>query len=59
TGYFTLSPEGSVTVTDGGTMIFKEGEGNRRYLYATPEQAEKIRARLMSLVTCPPASRNQ
>lgn len=59
TGYFTLSPEGSVTVTDGGTMIFKEGEGNRRYLYATPEQEEKIRARLMSLVTCPPASRNQ
>ena len=55
--YFTLSPEGTVTVTDSGTMIFKEGKGNRRYLSVTPGQKEKIKAKFISLVTSPPESK--
>lgn len=53
--YFTVSSEGSVEVTAGGATIFREGEGDRVYLSASRSQAEKIKERLISLITAVPA----
>lgn len=54
--YFTVSPEGSITVMDSGATIFTEGTGDRAYLSVTPEQAQNIRSRIIELVTSVPAS---
>ena len=51
--YFSVSPSGSISVTDAGATIFEEGEGNRAYLFISPEQAEAVKSRLISLVTRP------
>lgn len=56
--YFTVSPQGSITVTDAGATLFREGTGDRAYLSVTPEQAENIRAHLVSTITLPPKHRN-
>lgn len=53
--YFTVSPQGTITVTDSGATVFEEGDGNRAYLSVTPEQAENIKARIVSLITSEPA----
>lgn len=53
--YFTVSPQGSITVTDSGSTIFKEGNGDRAYLSVTPQQAENIKAHIVSLITSEPA----
>lgn len=53
--YFTVSPQGTITVTDSGATVFGEGDGNRAYLSVTPEQAENIKARIVSLITSEPA----
>ena len=53
--YFTVSPRGSITVTDSGGTIFKEGNGDRAYLSVTPQQAENIKTHIVSLITSEPA----
>ena len=53
--YFTVSPQGTITVTDSGATVFGEGDGDRAYLSVTPEQAENIKARIVSLITSEPA----
>ena len=53
--YFTVSPQGTITVTDSGATVFEEGAGDRAYLSVTPEQAENIKARIVSLITSEPA----
>ncbi len=52
--YFTVSPEGTITVTASGATVFEAGKGNRAYLSVTPQQAENVRERIISLVTSVP-----
>ncbi len=54
--YFTVSPAGTISVSDNGSTVFSEGNGNRYYLSVTPEQAENIKDRIISLVTAVPLS---
>ena len=54
--YFTVSPAGTISVSDNGSTVFKEGEGNRYYLSVTPGQAENTKDRIISLVTAVPLS---
>lgn len=56
--WFTVSPCGTVEVTDRGCTRFTENEdGNVRFLSVTPEQAEAIKAHFIETVTSVPASR--
>lgn len=57
-GYFGLSPNGTVTVTDDGATLFKrDNHGRDRYITMTPEQAEKVREAIVQLCAIPPTQR--
>ena len=53
--YFTVSSQGTITVTDSGATVFEEGDGDRAYLSVTPGQAENVKAHIVSLITSEPA----
>jgi inosine-uridine nucleoside N-ribohydrolase len=55
-GMFTVSPEGDITVTDQGSTLFSEdGNGTRRYLSVSDEQAAGIRDYFVRMITSKPA----
>lgn len=55
---FTLSPAGTITVTDEGSTIFTPDEnGNRRYLSVNQNQADSIKAYFVKVITSVPAHR--
>jgi inosine-uridine nucleoside N-ribohydrolase len=53
-GYFNLSPEGRVTVSDKGITTFSAGGGRSRLLSASPEQRARIVETVAALVSQPP-----
>ncbi|HRR34507.1 MAG TPA: nucleoside hydrolase [Kiritimatiellia bacterium] len=56
-GYFSLSPAGTVTVSDDGATIFrpgKDGKGRDRYLAMNAEQAARVREAIVQLCVAPP-----
>jgi inosine-uridine nucleoside N-ribohydrolase len=53
-GYFELSPEGRITVSDSGITTFSAGAGHARLLSATAEQRARIVEAVANLVSQPP-----
>jgi len=53
-GYFSLSPEGRVTVSERGQTTFSPGAGNHRILRASPEQRARIVETIGALASQPP-----
>jgi inosine-uridine nucleoside N-ribohydrolase len=57
-GYFTLSPAGTVTVTDQGRTFFEAKDGGKHfYLLADAVQCARVREALALLATQPPDAR--
>lgn len=57
-GRFTLSPAGTITVTDEGSTIFTPDEnGNRRYLSVDQNQADSIKAYFVKVISSAPTHR--
>jgi inosine-uridine nucleoside N-ribohydrolase len=55
--YFTLSPTGTIDVSDDGRTRFKESpNGNHRYLIVDPAQKETITKAFIALATARPAT---
>jgi inosine-uridine nucleoside N-ribohydrolase len=56
-GYFGLSPQGKVVVTEDGLTNFNEESGGRdRYLTVSPEQRVRVTEALVQLSSQPPAA---
>lgn len=56
-GYFGLSPQGKVVVTEDGLTNFNEESGGRdRYLIVSPEQRVRVTEALVQLSSQPPAA---
>jgi hypothetical protein len=53
-GYFNLSPEGRVTVSDKGVTTFSAGGGQTRILSANAEQRARIVEVVAALASQPP-----
>lgn len=58
-GYFTLSPNGTVTVEDNGATWFRparDGKGLHRYLAMSGEQSARVREAVVQLCVAPPTN---